>query len=117
LFDVTDYALARYRTQVRRVLDVLERRLGQVVWLGGGDYSIADIATFPWARPLGRVFGPSTEADYPQLMQWVARIASRPAAERALAAAGEIANATTSPGNAPPEALDRVFGREAYARA
>jgi hypothetical protein len=50
-------------------------------------------------------------------MQWVARIAARPAAERAVAAALEIANRTTAPGDAAPEALDRVFGRGAYARA
>jgi len=112
-----DYALSRYRTQVRRILDVLEKRLGEAEWLGGNDYSIADIATFPWARPLGRVFGPGTETDYPRLMQWVARIAARPAVERALAAALETANRTTAPGNAAPETLDRVFGRGAHARA
>jgi len=112
-----DYALSRYRTQVRRILDVLEKRLGEAEWLGGNDYSVADIATFPWARPLGRVFGPSTETDYPKLMQWVARIAARPAVDRALAAALEIANRTTAPGNAAPETLDRVFGRGAHARA
>jgi GST-like protein len=112
-----DYALSRYRTQVRRILDVLERRLGEAEWLGGDAYSIADIATFPWARPLSRVFGPGTDADYPRLMQWVARIAARPAAARAVAAAADIAVATTAPGNAAPETLDRVMGRGVYARA
>jgi GST-like protein len=112
-----DYALSRYRTQVRRILDVLEGRLGEAEWLGGDAYSIADIATFPWVRPLSRVFGPGTDADYPRLMQWVARIAARPAAARAIAAAADIAVATTAPGNAAQETLDRVMGRGAYARA
>src|ERR1700736_5207939 len=43
-----DYSLNRYRTQVRRVLQVLEGRLATVPFLGGKSYSIADIATFPW---------------------------------------------------------------------
>src|SRR6202795_2532364 len=44
-----DYSLTRYRPQVRRVMEVLEARLAVVPFLGGQDYSIADIATFPWA--------------------------------------------------------------------
>jgi GSH-dependent disulfide-bond oxidoreductase len=48
-----DYALDRYCTQVRRVLGTLEERLGAVPFLGGQSYSIADIATFPWARGVG----------------------------------------------------------------
>jgi GST-like protein len=112
-----EYALARYRTQVWRLLDILETRLDHSEWLGGRDYSIADIATFPWARPLPKVFGPNIEADYPRLMQWVARIAARPATARAYAAGEEIAKRTTSPEDGAPEILDRVFGRGDYARA
>ena len=43
-----DYSLSRYQTEVLRLYDVLEARLGGSAWLGGPDYSIADIATFPW---------------------------------------------------------------------
>ena len=52
-----DYALDRYRTQVRRVLTTLEQRLGVAPFLGGQSYSIADIATFPWARGVGTFLG------------------------------------------------------------
>ncbi len=52
-----DYSLDRYRTQVRRVLTTLEERLGVVPFLGGQSYSIADIATFPWARAVGTFLG------------------------------------------------------------
>src|SRR5262249_36099402 len=48
-----DYSLSRYRTQACRILDVLEARLTQVPYLGGAAYSIADMATFPWARVVG----------------------------------------------------------------
>ncbi|MBV9432826.1 MAG: glutathione S-transferase N-terminal domain-containing protein, partial [Hyphomicrobiales bacterium] len=47
-----DYSVSRYRTQVKRVCDVLEARLGEAAYLGGAEYSIADMATFPWARNL-----------------------------------------------------------------
>ena len=48
-----DYALDRYRTQVRRALEALEKRLAAVPFLGGQSYSIADIATYPWVRNVG----------------------------------------------------------------
>src|SRR6266566_9836987 len=43
-----DYSLSRYQTEVLRLYDLLETRLGQSNYLGGPDYTIADIATFPW---------------------------------------------------------------------
>ncbi|MFM0348203.1 glutathione S-transferase family protein [Paraburkholderia sp. RL17-347-BIC-D] len=117
--DGNDYALSRYSTLAHRVIGALETRLSEAEWLGGCDYSVADIATFPWARPLSRIFGPGVEAEYPRLMEWLARIAARPATGRALAAVEEIGRLTTAPGEASPEALDLVFGRgtHAYARA
>src|SRR5215813_13008833 len=44
------YSMSRYQTEVKRLYEVLEKRLGQVPYLGGDEYSIADIATFPWTR-------------------------------------------------------------------
>src|SRR5215831_8876674 len=72
-----DYALDRYRTQVRRALDALDKRLAEAPFLGGASYSIADIATFPWARGVGTFLGKAAEADYPKLMAWVETIAAR----------------------------------------
>lgn len=111
-----DYALGRYRTQVRRTLDLLEKRLTDVQWLGGDEYSIADIATFPWALPLKHVFGPEIEAEYPNLLQWVARIMARPATSQALAGAEKVTEVTTSPVDGTPQTLDRVFGRGEHTR-
>jgi|HubBroStandDraft_6_1064221.scaffolds.fasta_scaffold27855_1 GST-like protein len=45
-----DYSLSRYQTEVHRLYDVLERRLGSSPYLGGAEYTIADVATFPWTR-------------------------------------------------------------------
>lgn len=110
------YALSRYTTLTRRVLDALETRLGDAPWLGGSGYSIADMATFPWIRPLARLFGPEIDDDYPRLTQWVERIGARPATARALDAVEAVGRLTTPPGEASPENRDKVFGRGAYAR-
>jgi GST-like protein len=66
-----------------------------VPFLGGQSYSIANIATFPWARGVGTFLGKPAEADYPKLMAWVATINSRPAVTRALAAVDEVRAKTT----------------------
>jgi GSH-dependent disulfide-bond oxidoreductase len=110
-----DYALDRYRTQVRRVLTTLEQRLGVAPFLGGQSYSIADIATFPWARGIGTFLGNPAEAEYPKLMAWVATINSRPAVTRALAAVDGVRAKTTQFDKAGDEAKDRLFGRGRHA--
>jgi GST-like protein len=110
-----DYSLDRYRTQVRRVLATVEERLGVVPFLSGQSYSIADIATFPWARGVGTFLGKPAEADYPKLMAWVGTINSRPAVTRALAAVDELRAKTTAFDNAGEGAKDRLFGRGHYA--
>jgi GSH-dependent disulfide-bond oxidoreductase len=110
-----DYSRDRYRTQVRRALDVLEKRLAVVPFLGGESYSIADIATFPWARNVGTFLGKPAEADYPKLMAWVATIAARPAVARALAAVDDVRTKTTQFDRAGAEAMDRLFGRGRFA--
>ena len=112
-----DYALDRYRTQVRRVLEVLEKRLGVVPFLGGASYSIADIATFPWARNVGTFLGKPAEADYAKLMSWVETIAARPAVTRALAAVDDVRSKTTQFDKAGAEAMDRLFGRGRHSAA
>jgi GST-like protein len=109
-----DYSLDR-RTQVRRALDVLEKRLAVVPFLGGESYSIADIATFPWARNVGTFLGKPAEAGYSKLMAWVATIAARPAVARALAAVDDVRTKTTQFDSAGAEAMDRLFGRGRFA--
>ncbi len=112
-----DYALDRYRTQARRSLDVLDQRLGAAPFLGGASYSIADIATFPWARNVGALLGKPAEADYPKLMAWVGTIAARPAVVRALAKVDEVRAKTTQFDKAAAAAMDRLFGRGRHTAA
>jgi GSH-dependent disulfide-bond oxidoreductase len=74
------YAIDRYTNEAKRLYAVMDRRLAQSRYLGGPEYSIADIATFPWLRNWanqGIVL-----ADYPHLKAWFEQIAERPAVQR-----------------------------------
>jgi GST-like protein len=77
-----DYAVDRYTQEAGRLYGVLDGRLGQFEYLGG-DYSIADIATFPWISRHERQG--QDLADYPNVRRWYRSIAARPAVIRGMA--------------------------------
>jgi len=75
-----DYAIDRYTNEAQRLYSVINKRLAHATYLGGPDYSIADIAVFPWLRSWknqGVEMG-----DYPHLKGWFDEIAKRPAVQR-----------------------------------
>lgn len=77
------YAIERYGNEVQRLHRVLEKRLAGNAYLAGSEYSIADIATFPWVRnPERRGID---LASYPSVARWHDEIASRPAVQRGVA--------------------------------
>ena len=82
-----EYAIDRFAMEVKRQLDVLDRRLGESEYLGGDEYSIADMAVWPWYGAL--VKGLVYEAaeflqvnDYKNVLRWTDLIAARPAVAR-----------------------------------
>ena len=77
-------AIERYAKEARRLCGVVERRLAESAYLALDHYSIADIAAFPWLRTHDELH--LDLAPYPRLRQWLDRIESRPAVQRALAA-------------------------------
>ncbi len=74
------YAIERYANEVQRLHRVLETRLAASKYLASEEYSIADIATFPWVRDPDR--RGIDLADYPAVLRWHDAIAARPAVER-----------------------------------
>ncbi len=112
-----DYSLSRYRTQVQRAMQAVEERLGQVAYLGGDEYSIADIATVPWVRLVPVLLGADAGKPFPKTMAWAEKISARPAVAKAIAATDEVRGRTTQFDKAAPEALDKVFGRGQFAAA
>ena len=76
------YAMDRYTNEAKRLYGVIDRRLAESPWLGGDDYSIADIATWPWLRNWknqGIDLG-----EYPHLARWQEAIGQRPAVQRGI---------------------------------
>jgi len=82
-----EYAIDRFAMEVKRQLDVLDRRLGESEYLGGADYTIADMAVWPWyggmAKGLMYEGGEFLSVqDYKNLNRWTDQIAERPAVKR-----------------------------------
>lgn len=82
-----EYAIDRFAMEVKRQLDVLDRRLAESPYLAGDDYTIADIAVWPWYGALAK--GLLYEAgeflqvqDYRHVQRWTDQIAERPAVKR-----------------------------------
>ena len=81
------YPIDRFSMEVKRQLDVLDRRLAETEYLGGSDYTVADIATWPWygALALGRLYNAAEFLDvasYKNVQRWAALINERPAVKR-----------------------------------
>ncbi|HTO59311.1 MAG TPA: glutathione-dependent disulfide-bond oxidoreductase [Pseudomonadales bacterium] len=82
-----EYAIDRFAMEVKRQLDVLERRLGESEYLAGDEYTIADIAVWPWYGALakGLLYGAGeflSVHEYTNVNRWTDRIAQRPAVKR-----------------------------------
>jgi GST-like protein len=82
-----EYAIDRFAMEVKRQLDVLDRRLAESEYLAGKDYTIADIAVWPWYGSLvkGVLYGAGEFLDvqsYKNMQRWTDAIAARPAVKR-----------------------------------
>ena len=81
------YPVERYRDEAKRLLGVLESRLKGRQWIMGDEYTIADIATFPWVRGVDVFYGGREVlefASFPSVMDWLERAIARPASQRGL---------------------------------
>jgi GST-like protein len=109
--DSEPYALGRYFAQAKRLYRLIDERLTTRDWIAGGNYSIADVATYPWMLYLERHGFEATQ--YPALLRWRNRIAARQAVVRADQRMSEAFTAisTQTRRAATPEDLDRFFGR------
>jgi GST-like protein len=105
-----DYAIKRYVNEANRLYAVLDKRLGEVPYVVGADYTIADMAIFPWVRRPGNQ---GVEADeYPNYRRWFDQILERPAVERAL----EVLADRRREGPMTDKAREMMFGATQYQR-
>jgi GST-like protein len=82
-----EYAIDRFAMEVKRQLDVLDRRLGGSEYIAGDDYTIADMAIFPWYGGLaqGWLYGAAeflSVAEYKNVQRWASMLLARPAVQR-----------------------------------
>ena len=112
-----EYSLSRYTTEMKRLYGVLEHRLVGSAYLGGSEYSIADMATFPWIFNQSRRYADLRwttveTGQYPAIARWFGEIKSRPAVKRAIKLFDGIGSTFKL---ATSDDLDRIFGRGRYA--
>ena len=98
-----DYAIKRYTREAARLYSVLERQLQGNEYVAGGEYSIADMAIFPWTRS-HRNQGIEL-SEYPNVSRWRERLKERPAVQRALQVLADRRKPLTN-----PDAFSNLFG-------
>ncbi|MGH8033154.1 MAG: glutathione S-transferase C-terminal domain-containing protein [Luteimonas sp.] len=107
--DKIAYAIDRYTNEAKRLLGVLDTQLAGRAFITGDDYSIADMAIYPWIDPY--TAAPIDLTPYPQLRRWHAAVAARPATPRAYARTEEVNPAAGQP--LSDDARKHLFGHGA----
>ena len=100
-----DYAMDRYSKESNRLYGVMDRRLAKTKWLAGDDYSIADIAAFPWTRTHERQ-GVDIN-DYPHVAEWRKTMISRPSVERGMKVGADLREDLSK---LNPDEFKKLFG-------
>jgi GST-like protein len=103
------YAIERYTNESRRLTGILDRRLGVARYLAGAEYSIADMAVFPWIRGSERRGVELKE--FPNVVRWFDEIHARPAVQRGLQVLSGVAAAPLD-----DKARDIMFGKTQFER-
>lgn len=100
------YAVDRYTNEAARLYRVIDQRLAESAYLGGAEYSIADMATYPWLRA-HKWQGQDIDA-HPNLKRWYLEVRCRPAVQRGIAVLSEKIDKS----NAKPsgDRWDNLFG-------
>ncbi len=108
--DRIEYATERYANETKRLFGVADTKLGKSRYLAGDDYTIADIAAFPWMRNWKGQEVPLE--DYPNTKRWLEEVGERPAVKQGL----EVLIELRSSGPPKGKAWDVMFGKEQFKR-
>jgi GST-like protein len=102
-----EYGINRYCGETVKLYGVMDRVLGTRAYLAGADYSLADMATYPWCAPKIRDLHAIDIAEFPNVQRWVGEIESRPAVQRGMAVLGDVMKI----GNPDEKAREALFGK------
>lgn len=109
-----EYAIQRYTNEVSRIYNVMDRRLRDSEYLAGAEYSIADIACWPWVKPYENQGQDITE--FPHLQRWFEEIGARPAVERGLELLADRRQSGKSGQGFDEKAREVLFGSTQFQR-
>jgi GST-like protein len=104
-----EYAINRYTNEAKRLYGVLDKQLSKTAYLAGDDYTIADIATFPWTRSWKNQ-GIDMD-DFPHAKRWFDEISERPAVKRGVEVLANLRKPLID-----DKAKEALFGTTQYAR-
>ncbi len=104
------YAIERYTNEANRLTNIMDKRLADARYLAGDEYSIADMAVFPWMRNADR--RGVNLPDYPHVQRWFNAINARPAVTRALTVLSDVNS--TAPHD--DKSRDILFGKAQFSR-
>ncbi len=107
--DPQPYPIERYTNESNRLTGVLDKRLAEVPYVAGKDYTIADIAIFPWMRGCEKR-GVMID-EYPNVKRWFEKIDARPAVKRALQVLADVHTAPID-----DKQRDIMFGASQFAK-
>jgi len=105
-------AKERYHNMTKQIYSVLNKRLGESPYLAGDDYSIADVATYPWTMPKQQAMHLIDIDEYPNVLRWGNEISQRPAVQRGVAVLADDMKV----GNPTEQAYKNMFGSEQFER-
>jgi GST-like protein len=104
------YGVRRYTNETNRLYGVMDKRLSDRPYLAGNDYSIADMAAWPWVLPT--LQGQNID-DFPHLKAWMERVGERPAVKAGRALGEDMRRNLAASGQAAEEARKVLFGQKA----
>ena len=105
-------AKERYHNMTKQIYSVLDKRLGESAYLASNDYSIADVATYPWTMPKQQAMHLIDVDEYPNVLRWGNEISQRPAVQRGVAVLADDIKV----GNPTEETYKNMFGSGQFER-
>ncbi|HEY8025374.1 MAG TPA: glutathione binding-like protein [Burkholderiaceae bacterium] len=103
------YAIDRYTNEAKRIYGVIDRQVAKTAYLAGNEYTVADIATFPWLRSAQNQ-GVNWD-EFPHAKRWFDEIAARPAVQRGVEVLANLRKPLTD-----DKAREALFGATQYAK-
>lgn len=106
------YAKERYHNETKRLYGVMDKRLASYEYLAGAEYSLADVATYPWTMPKQWELHRINIDEFPNVKRWNAQVAQRPAVQRGVAVLAQ----SQKVGSPTDEAFENLFGSTQFQR-